>query len=166
MNKVLTDKEIQETLQKLNTRTDNQNGEEWRHMTISYFISNIGRVYNLCTDTDIKLSQDQSKQGYLYFKISLKGENRKKIYIHRAVYFCFGKYKDKMLCPESKVKLIVHHISLNKWDFSIDNLYLMPEKWHKKLHADLKHGKIKLTDVDTAEKLDEWLLLHTNILDK
>lgn len=149
-NYLLSDEERQETLKQLNERADNKNDEEWGYLSISYFISNKGRVYNKCTDTDIIASHNQATQAHLFFYLHHQGEP-KKMYVHQGVYSCFG---DK----EIEINLVIHHISLSPTDNRIENLYLMPRDKHAKLHRALQTGKLQLTDVDTAAKLDAWLL--------
>jgi len=171
-NEELTKEKITTTLLYLNTREDNVNGEEWKHYVLGYFVSNMGRLWNECTKSDIKpypnhITNTKKEQKHLCFKIHLNGRNRK-CFVHKVVYYCFGKHKDKVLysfdTEKNDSNLVVHHIDSNPLNNNINNLYLMPKKWHTKLTMQLVHGKIKQTDVDSAEKINEWLLLHTDVL--
>lgn len=169
VNRILNEDETRTALAELNSREDNAVTEKWSVFAYGYFISSIGRVYNYCTGTMIKTYENykNKKQNYHCFEMCVNGIH-KKIFVHMAVYHCFGKHKDEVAYTynifSDKSAWVIHHISVCATDNRIENLYLMLKKWHTKLHAELRTGKIKLSDVDTAEKLDQWVILNTDAL--
>lgn len=162
----------EKTLTILNNRPDNANDEAWKHFILGYYVSNIGRVYSTNRDIILNTWQNQNKsdklkeQKHLCFEVCDRGRSRK-IFVHKAVYFLFGSFtgtpcKYDLMLPRSKWK--IHHIDSNPHNNHISNLYLMLDKWHTRLTMQLVHGKIKLSDVDTADKLDQWVMLNTDAL--
>lgn len=159
--------EIDRILLKLNSRPTNQPDEEWKHFCIGYFISNKGRVYNSRFDRDIKTYSNGAKTNrHKCFEMCHNGQVEK-IFVHMAVYYCFGKLKD-VLYPcgimSRNSAYVVHHINNISTDNDIKNLYLMTKKMHCKLNVALLHKQISQSDIDTADKLDQWVMLNTNAL--
>lgn len=164
-NRNLEEEEITTALAELRAREDNQTGEQWKLFVLGFFVSNYGRVWNYCTRTMIHCYFHDKSRGDFHMCWDIA--DGKSVYLHRAVYFLFGDtaaLKYPFAIVDDKSKWIIHHISNDPTDNHISNLYLMLDKWHGKLNMELLHKKIKQSDVDTREKLDRWLLLHTDAL--
>lgn len=152
-NKILTEEEKAEVLQLLKNKYPEKN---FKHFCLEYFVSDDGTIYGSRKDKD----NYKSMRGH--YKV-LKINKNKFISVHRIVYYLFGSFPDGMTEEEKNYYMfysndkssLVHHISLNKLDNRIDNLYLFDDiSCHLALHRRLEHGIIKPEDVDTAEKLD------------
>lgn len=163
VNRKLNAEEIRAALVELNSRAED--GEQWKHFAYGYFISNKGRVWNECGKNEVH--PYTSNKGYKLFDIFIENKREGRILVHRAVYSLFGNtdsvvYPYQIISESSKWE--VHHLNMQKGSNSIDNLYLILDKHHGMLHTDLQFGRLKLEDVDTREKLDQWLMLHTDAL--
>lgn len=158
---------ITAALADLNSREDNTDTEHWEHFALGYCISSIGRVWNICNNAFITCYANCKSQKHKCFEMSHKGKDEK-IYIHKAVYCLFGKFGKGVVYPfdlmVKRSKYVVHHIDENPENNDISNLYLMTRKLHTKLTMQLYHGKIQQSEVNTPEKLDQWVMLNTDAL--
>lgn len=170
VNRILDAEEIRTALTELNSRAED--GEQYKHFAIGYCISNYGNIFNICSGASIVgyenyNNKNGKSQKHKCFEISYKGKDEK-VFIHKAVYYLFGKFGKEVIYPfeimTKKSKYVVHHIDNNPQNNNINNLYLMTRKMHGTLNAELLHKKIQQTDVDTPEKLDQWVILHKDAL--
>lgn len=172
INKEMTADEIRGAEKILSMRADNQNGEQWKHYILGYFVSNYGRVYNYFGH-DLKESVNEVKvdkhgnikKTHKVFYVCKDGVSKKQ-WIHKVVYLLFGCFPESVVYPEGILNehssYKVHHINSDCQFNFIGNLYLMLDKWHGKLNSDLYYGKIKQSDVDTVAKLNDYVRMLDN----
>lgn len=149
-NKELTENEVNEILEILKEKYPERN---FKHYTLEFFVDDTGFVYGS------RLGKDDYKSKKGDYRV-LAVEQNKQIKIHRIVYWLFGEF-EKRMSPElyfhdsKNTDDTVHHISTDKADNNINNLYYFDDfNIHQHLHRMLDRGYIKLEDVNTKEKLD------------
>lgn len=101
------------------------NGEEWKQIDEKHFVSNKGRVKSYCKYNAIILKPQENEKGYLLVSI-----NQRNIFIHRLVAFAF--------CTNGNEydinNIEIHHIDKNRKNNNADNLMILTNTEHRKLH--------------------------------
>lgn len=149
----LTEDEKKEIIKKLQWKT----GEQWKHFTLTYFMSEKGKVYTATKNRLIKPALNK-QDGYLMFAVSLHGKT-KPVYIHRIVNALFNydtRYDPIGLFCGAYDTFDTHHLDLDKFNNTPDNLVWIDHRLHGQMHRELQLHKLDKSEIDTIDKIKAY----------
>lgn len=122
------------------------------NISTSYFISKDGKCYNSITNKYLK-GQENYKNHYLSYSLTLPNGNRKRIYAHRLVAEAF--------IPKIQGKEQVNHKDGNKLNNIVDNLEWVDQK-ENSIHA-IENNLKKLSPIYCFNKDKQLVAIYKTI---
>lgn len=142
-----------EQKEKIIARLERVTKKKWKHFILEYFCSEDGQIWNEETrqfEKCVKL-----KNGYRQYTLSFKGKRNGRL-AHRIVGYCFDDdVTAEMFIDSNNFK--AHHIDFDKKNDNYINICYLHVDIHNMIHSAVKKGEISKDDINTRDKLMQYL---------